>query len=234
MTSPARPVLVLFSGLGADERLFARQLAEFDDVVVMPWTDPLVGEDLPAYAARIALLVRGLVDERRPLLLGGSSFGGMVALETARVLRPRGVVLIGSARDLKAIRPSLRLLLSLAPWVPVVAHKIFGQLGWFVAGIFGARDDGERSLFTQMLRASPPRRVQWACKAMAQWRPLPLEGVALFAVHGGNDHLLPARLAKDAGDVVVVAGAGHLLPLTHAAETNAFLRAVFARCSDSV
>ncbi|MDP2342400.1 MAG: alpha/beta hydrolase [Deltaproteobacteria bacterium] len=227
--------LVLLPGLGADHRLFQHQREAFgadeaDQVVVQPWIDPVDGEDLPAYARRLADVVAARVDRSRPLLLGGSSFGGMVALECARVLRPDGVVLIGSCRDLGGIRAVFRWLLPLVRLVPLIGHRWFARMGAAVAFVFGARSDVDRALFAEMLRASPPARVQWACNAMTRWRPRAIEGIPVFAVHGASDHLLPAALAQQADpQVVVVDGAGHLLPLTHAAATNAFLRGVLER-----
>ena len=197
---------------------------------MQPWIEPGAGDDLPGYARRMAAVIEARVDRRRRLLLGGSSFGGMLALEVARILRPDGVVLIGSCRDLRGVRPSLAALLPIAPRVPLVAHRLFARLGWWASFAFGARDDDDRRLFAAMLRSSPPRRVQWACGAMAGWRPLPLPGVPVFALHGGDDRLLPAERARSSDpEVVVVAGAGHLLPLTHPEPTNAFLRSVLLR-----
>lgn len=223
--------LVLFSGLGADERLFQHQRDAFGAVVVVqPWIDLIAGEDLPAYARRMADVVVARVDRDRPLLLGGSSFGGMVAIECARVLRADGVVLIGSCRDLSGIRAVFRWLLPLVHLVPLIGHRVFAQMGAAIAFVFGARTDVERALFAEMLRASPPLRVQWAVNAMTRWRPQALEGIPVFAVHGASDHLLPAALARRAdAQVVVVDGAGHLLPLTHPAATNAFLQTVLSR-----
>ena len=220
--------LVLLAGLGADERLFEQQRAAFADVVVVqPWIDPLDDEDLCSYAARVAALVAAAVDRRRPLLIGGSSFGGMVALEMARVLKPDGVVLLGSARDLSGVHPLWRPLLPLARLAPLWAHRLFARLGPVVARpLFGADDDDVTRLFSLMLRDSPPARVQWACRALASWRPQPFGELPIFSIHGHDDRLLPAQRA---GADVVVDGAGHLLPLTHGAAVNAFLRDVLAR-----
>src|SRR6185503_21033432 len=88
----ARPVtrLVLLPGLGADAALFEPQRAAFPGLEVPPWLDPHPGETLPAFAARMA----DRVGPTGPLVLGGVSFGGMVALEMARLVQPRAVVLV--------------------------------------------------------------------------------------------------------------------------------------------
>src|SRR5262245_17462048 len=87
--------LILLSGMGADERLFAAQQKAFGDVRLPRWIKPFDGERLSAYAARLA----PLVDPGGPCIVGGASFGGIVALELARHLQARACVLISSVRS---------------------------------------------------------------------------------------------------------------------------------------
>src|SRR4051794_30719168 len=87
--------LILLSGMAADERLFAPQRAAFPHLVVPAWIEPLAKEPLPAYAARLARQV----DPGRPCIVGGASFGGLVALEMAHYLQARACVLISSVRS---------------------------------------------------------------------------------------------------------------------------------------
>lgn len=67
---------ILLPRLGADRRLFEPQSLAFPDLLVPPWIVPEKHEKLPDYAARLA---KTIAPGRRPLILGGSSFGGMVA-----------------------------------------------------------------------------------------------------------------------------------------------------------
>src|SRR5687768_11148554 len=87
--------LILLSGMGADERLFEPQREAFPNLQVPVWIDPLPGESLRAYAVRMA----HKVDPGCPCIVGGASFGGMVALEMAPLLQARACLLIGSVRS---------------------------------------------------------------------------------------------------------------------------------------
>src|SRR5215510_13793278 len=69
--------VVLLPGLGADERLFAPQRAVLPGLIVPRWPEPRRDDSLPRFAARLA----DAVPKSDDLFLGGSSFGGMVALE---------------------------------------------------------------------------------------------------------------------------------------------------------
>jgi predicted esterase len=46
--------LILFSGMGADERVFAPQLEAFRTLTVPRWVPPRKDETLPHYGARVA------------------------------------------------------------------------------------------------------------------------------------------------------------------------------------
>src|SRR5262249_41007085 len=84
--------LILFPGVAADARLFEPQLAEFPTLRVPSWIDPVRGESLRAYAARFGRVI----DPGVPCIVGGASFGGVVAQEMAGHLRAVACVLIGS------------------------------------------------------------------------------------------------------------------------------------------
>ena len=49
-----RPRLVLFSGMGADARVFAGQSREIEELVVPDWIAPEPGDSLASYAERWA------------------------------------------------------------------------------------------------------------------------------------------------------------------------------------
>ncbi|MFZ1934503.1 MAG: thioesterase domain-containing protein, partial [Thermoguttaceae bacterium] len=78
--------LILLPGLGADHRLLEPQRAAFPQLIVPPWIPPRKHESLPQYAERMAQTVAPPHDV--PLVLGGVSFGGMLAYEMARWLKP--------------------------------------------------------------------------------------------------------------------------------------------------
>lgn len=79
--------IVLLPGLGADQRLFHPQQAAIPNLVIPSWPAPQPQDSLPTFAARLT----DAIPRHESLYLGGSSFGGMVALELAARLRPKGV-----------------------------------------------------------------------------------------------------------------------------------------------
>ena len=226
MTSHVEPCVVLLPGLGADGRLFASQRTVFPDLVTPQWLSPTRHEALTGYAARIA----SKIPLARPLVLGGSSFGGMIAYEMARNLRPDVLVLIGSATARHQIPAYFRALASLSRMLPAAGFGLMHLVAPFVASTFGAHETAHRHLFVQMLRSTSSEFLRWACAAIDSWNPQPLTGVSIFTIHGDKDHILP--LARRPVDVTI-RGGGHLLALTHPLEVNEALDVVRKRLAST-
>ena len=105
--------LVLLPGLGADARQWMPQKRAFPHLLTPAWT---------ASRRRHAGQLFGPAGRDHPggmpPVLGGSSFGGMVAWEMARHLHPIGVILIGSCRGPQAINRDVRMLGPLLAFCP--------------------------------------------------------------------------------------------------------------------
>lgn len=211
------PRLVLIPGLGADHRIFIKQRAAFPDLATIERLEPEGQESLPAHAARLAARFE---KPDRPYVLGGSSMGGMLALEMARLLRPAALVLIASARSGREVRPWLRAMQRCAGPLPgalIDAGRIFEPL---LAPAFSSTGPEHRELFLKMLRDTPTRYIRWASRAILAWEATGPPDCPVYRIHGGADHII--RPPSDEG--IVIPGAGHLVNLSHAERVNAMLR----------
>ena len=211
---PEADPLILLPGMGADARMFAPLQAALPQLVTPNWIEPERNEPLSAYARRLAQSV----DPGRPCFVGGASFGGVVALEMSVALQARACFLIGSMRSpdglpwrLKALRP-LTPLTGLLPWFTWVIPPLVGAtFGPYARGI------------AQQLADADAKFMRWASQAILSWKPSPeVADVRVFQIHGDRDHVFPARLAKTD---CLVSGAGHVISVTHPAETVEFLLA---------
>jgi pimeloyl-ACP methyl ester carboxylesterase len=208
--------IILLSGMAADERLFAAQAAAFPDLRVQPWVPPLPGESLGGYAARLA----PLVDPGRPCLVGGASFGGVVALELAAHLPALGCILIGSVRSPAGLPWRWRLLRPIAGLGPDGLRVLAGLAARLGRPFLGA------GTVRRLRRLARPGAafVRWAMCAGARWRPGPAaRRVRVFHIHGEADRVLPVALARPD---VVVPGGSHALSLFSPAAVTAFVAGV--------
>jgi len=209
------PLFVL-PGIGADVRLFDAQRA-IRDVRPIAWIAPAHSrETLQQYARRFASELR----IAEPFDLAGSSFGGMVALELARYLSPQRVFLFGSCRSPRSIAPVLRALRVFAPVLPDLLLRPPRVLQPLVARWFGARSHVHVQLFADMLAVTPVEFIRWASIATFSWKGVEELPMPIHHIHGDRDRLIPIRRVHPDR---VIAGAGHLLNLTHADAVNDFI-----------
>jgi pimeloyl-ACP methyl ester carboxylesterase len=220
--------LILFPGLGTDYRLLEPQREAFPQLVVPPWIPPRKNESLPSYAARMAETVTVARDV--PLVLGGVSFGGMLAYEAARHLKPAAVVLIASCRTSQSLRPLHRAGRCLLPVLPVGIWSVAKLLAGPVMRVMHRRSPARREMLVRMFRESDSRFMHWTVEAILGWEPAPLEGIAIFQIHGSRDVMIPARRVK--ADVLIPGG-GHLINMSRADEVNAFIAHAAASCGVS-
>lgn len=216
------PPLFVLSGIGGDERLFEAQRAIRDIRPIRRILPAHAHESLSDYAGRLArqLSIGGRFD------LGGSSFGGMVALELARHISPGQIFLFGSCRSPNAIAPWIRAVHPFAAILPDSLLHPPHMTRRLIARVFGATAPAHVDLFAKMLEETPASFIRWAARAVFSWPGVAELPVPIHHVHGARDHLIPAdRVAPDC----VIAGAGHLLTVTHADAVNDFI----SRCASS-
>lgn len=210
--------LVLYPGLGADARLFEPQRAVFPQLVVPSWIPPRKNESLPDYAARLAAGRDWNRDT--PLILGGVSFGGMIACEMARHVQPDAVVLIASCRSAASLRGVFHSCSSLVPWLPVGTWSVAKCLAPVVVRAIRRYDPPQRRCLVAMFREMDSAFMHWTLSAILHWQAHPLTDMRVFQIHGGRDRLIPARRVE--ADALLADG-GHLINLTHADAVNAFI-----------
>ena len=220
------PALIMFPGMGASQRMFQPQRLAFPDLIVPEWIEPKYKEPLPRYAQRMA----EAIDPGRPCIIGGASFGGMVALEVARYLDTRACLLISSVRSRKELPWRYRWLVPLVTTIPGTCQDL---AAWGVRVGIGLsrpfrKNTIQESPLTYMM-GEQGRFLRWASIATLRWKPransfrFPIE-----QIHGAADQVLHPDLTTP--DRVIPDG-GHALPLTHPAEINQFLHNAIAKYS---
>jgi pimeloyl-ACP methyl ester carboxylesterase len=211
--------LILLPGMAADERLFAPQQLAFPHLLLPPWIEPVSQESLRSYAGRLARCI----DPGRPCVVGGASFGGIVALELAVHLQAQACVLISSVRSPSELPTWFRLF---RPAAEALGPRGLGRLAALVAG--ASASSLARGAVRRLRRLSKPEAafLRWASWAVLTWQPSRgIRRVRVYQIHGSADRTFPIRYIRPN---VVIARGGHLLPLTHPQAVNELLRRVGA------
>jgi len=208
----------LISGLGADRRAFRKLRFPVDlELVHLDWIPALKGESLQNYAMRLA----EKIDTSNPFYLVGLSFGGMLATEISKQLKPIHTFLISSTPTFKELPWYYRLAgnLSLQKLVPLTLLKKANGMG---LKIMGANSPEERKLLQQLVLDSDPVFMKWALTCILTWRNLE-RPVNLTQLHGTGDYILPAKYTKPD---FTIKGAGHFMVYVNATEINSFIESI--------
>lgn len=85
--------LYIFSGLGVDERVSKNIDFTGFNVTFINWIKPIPTENIEDYAKRLTTQIH----TEKPVLIG-LSFGGMMAVEVAKLISTQRIILIASAK----------------------------------------------------------------------------------------------------------------------------------------
>ncbi len=210
--------LFLFSGLGADHRVFQFLNLEGFRVSYINWLKPLARESMQQYAARIA----GQIHTENPVLIG-LSFGGMMAMEVAKHIETEKIILISSAKTHKEIPPYFRLAgkLKLSKIATLATAKKSNALAY---RMMGAETAEEKNLMKAILAETDPVFFKWAVEKVVTWNNRVLHENVVH-IHGTNDLLLPIRFVK--ADISIKNGT-HLMTLKNANEISEIIRRIIS------
>ena len=210
------PRLILLPGLAADARVFAPQLAVFDNLEVPPWPAFRKNESLADFARRMA----GTLDTSEPFIIGGVSMGGMIALEIARHTRPQCVILIGSSRDGDSVPRYFRWFEALARPIP---DRILGAgraIAPLISRQFNNVTPEQEKLVAEMIKSTPIDFIRWGARAIFEWPGAGELDCPVYHIHGDADRLIPSANVKPDR---LIEGGGHLISITHPEQVNAFI-----------
>ena len=221
--------MILLPGLAADARMYGRvrkSLVEQPcrhpfNLVLAELLVPEVDEDMEAYAGRTAAELHLRPND----IIGGCSFGSMVASAIARMHPVSALVLLGGSVDSSALRRSGKWLNRCADVVPFGLMQRFLASNWFLHAVFGAADKDEIELGRSMLLDTPEQTLRRGGVLATTYRAkLPLS-VPVYAMHGALDRVLKPPQVQYCH---LVPDAGHGMVVSHAQEVAEFLCTVVA------
>lgn len=180
------------SGLGADQRIFSRlKLNEKINIIHIKWINPDKNETLEVYAGRLSRII----DTSKPFALVAVSFGGMIAVEMAKLLKPVVTIIISSTM-LSSHLPGLYRfagkfrLLNLIPAKLLKASNKLTQHYYF-----GTKSTNEKILLNRIIKDTDPQFLKWAIESILSWKNK-IKPERIFHIHGTNDKILYSKKAR--------------------------------------
>ena len=201
------------SGLGADKRIFSKlELDERINIIHVDWINPDKNESLAAYAERLSKVI----DQSEPFALVGVSFGGMIAVEIAKILKPKTTIVISSTVLSNHLPALYRFAgkLGLLKLIPARLLKSSNKLTQNY--YFGTRSSGEKTLLSKIIKDTDPYFLKWAIGSILSWKNK-TRPENLYHIHGTNDKILYSNVAQP--DFVIENGT-HFMVYQNAVELS--------------
>lgn len=211
--------IYIFSGLGADERVFQQLDLSGYTTTFIRWEVPQKRETIENYATRLLPQITSI----RPTLIG-LSFGGLIATEIAKQIETEQIILLASIKTKNEIPYYYRLGGKLMLHKLLPTHLLKGK-NYFSKWIFRNSSNAERLLMESIFAGTNPIFLRWAIDKAVRWNnQKQLENIR--HIHGTADHIFPFRYVSC--DVKINNG-GHLLTLKNADEISQILRTIILK-----
>ncbi|MBL1411447.1 alpha/beta fold hydrolase [Sphingobacterium faecale] len=206
----------ILSGLGVDSRVFDRIDFTGYDVTHLEWIAPRAKENMMSYAKRIA----EVITEKNATIIG-LSFGGMIAMEIAKIRDVRKIVLLASAKGHKEL-PRFNRIFGSLNLHRLVPERILKHHSRFSDYLFGISSPEESLMLKQILADTDPVFLKWAMDQIVHWKN-DASPENIVHIHGDKDHIIPI---KNIEPTHVIENAGHFMTISHAKEIEVLLKSI--------
>ena len=205
------------SGLGADHRIFKHLDVPQTELMHLDWLMPKEKlESLDEYAKRLAANIK----HDNPILLG-VSFGGMMAIEIAKQIPVKAVILISSVKSSHELPTWMKVFGKcraevLLPSVPLKSVKPLSAIRPIQNYFLGAKTADAIEIANEFRDNVDPLYLKWSIRQIFNWKNQ-WNPPQLFHLHGDNDKLFPISKVKPTH---TISQGGHFMVMSHSTEIN--------------
>jgi pimeloyl-ACP methyl ester carboxylesterase len=207
--------LYFISGLGADKRIFQNLvLPEVFRIYYIEWVAVSENETMESYCRRLS----SQINQQEPFSLVGVSFGGVIAVELAKLLSPVQTVLVSSFCYKEEV-PWFYILIGKSGIYKMLPPRILLRPNNIAFRLFGAYKPEIKILLKNILEDTDPAFFEWAIRQLFSWdnhwKP-----ANLIRIHGTADKILPYKKIMGA---IPVKGGEHLMVYSKSAIVSQIL-----------
>ncbi len=206
--------IYILSGLGADKRIFQRLDLSAYHVTHIEWITPFREETIENYTVRLL----SQITTPSPVIIG-LSFGGIMAVEIAKQIDVKKLILISSAKTVHEIPFYFRWAGKLG-FHKLLPTKLLKQPNFLVNWFFGTSSVSDRRLLTQILADTDPAFFKWAIDQIVYWKNKTLPDHFVH-IHGTTDRILPVRFVSSN---IKVTNGGHLMVFNKPEELSEIIK----------
>lgn len=201
------------SGLGADERVF-KYLDLPCKFEAIHWIKPLDNDEpISNYARRLA---EQIIDDE--FILIAVSFGGLIAVEMNKILKPKLTIIISSVETAKDLRTIYRFI-GITGLVKVIPSFMISPPKPIMNWLFGAKN---KKLLGEILHDTDVKFAKWAIIQLTSWKNK--EKVAgIIKIHGTRDKMIPSNPDNE---IIAIKNGEHFMIVDRAKEISQILKEI--------
>lgn len=191
------------------------RLPEPFNKIYLKWIEPHHNEPLHDYAKRLTKPI----DITKPFAIVGLSFGGMIAMELNKWLKPVDTIIISSTPTYDHIPFYYRITGSLRMY-KLVTKWMINQFRPIVDWFIGAKRSKEEMIaLHKTMEQLSEKLLVWSIAQVTRWKNKTVPE-KLFHIHGDADRLLPVGSMKPD---VLIKGGSHFMIVSHASEIGHYI-----------
>lgn len=172
------------SGLGADKRVF-KYLTLDCELIPIEWIEPSKEETIEDYSIRFSRVIN--TNEKFGII--GVSFGGLIAVELSKRLKPQLTILISSAETKKELR-TIYQIIGKSKLLKFIPQIFFDPPRIIATWLFGAK---KKKLLKQILDDTDLKFAKWAVNELVNWKNEEILSNQILKIGGTNDKLIPPK-----------------------------------------
>lgn len=209
--------IYLIPGVGADFRIFKNlQLPENCEVVHLKWVQHDPNESIQSYVKKLLPQIK---KDTVPVLIG-MSFGGIVAVELSKLIKPEKTILISSIRS-KAERPLKFSLLRRLPIHRFIPGHFVARVNFWWGWALGDLTQRDRKMINEMIKDINIPFNEWAAHKAITWQNEHIpENVV--QIHGSKDTIFPHIYVGE--EAHIIKGGTHWMVVNRAKEISQIIR----------
>lgn len=218
-----KPIVYFISGLGADHRAYQFITLEGFEFKHIQWVEHSEKDSMGTYAEKLI----AQIDTSKPVVLVGTSLGGMLSIEIAKRIKVEHLFLISTIK-IKNEQPAYFNFFKLFPMYEWMPNNVMGNPDFWLKFLFPAGLKSEwKDMFADMFGKWTPAFLRWAMRASLQWDNT-VKPENYTHIHGDHDivfphiHLSNFHLIKDGTHIMVLSKAREIKAIMMEVLTNKF------------
>lgn len=201
----------LIPGMGADKRLFQHFNLTGGNVHHLDWIPHRGSKNLAEYAA---LMAERITTEKNVIV--GSSMGGMVTVEIAKLIQPEGAVLVSAPSGRHEFPQVLKNLNALRLHRALTPKQML-RISTLADLFMGFKTGEQRAMFYDMLRGNGEDFLHFSVAAVLEWKNTTPPPVPFLQILGTKDRLFKQDKIPNA---VMLEGSGHFTAFERGKEVS--------------